>query len=30
VLAPPYTLADGQIDELVDKLAKSLDRALKG
>ncbi len=29
VLAPPFNLADGQIDELVDKLAKSLERALK-
>ena len=30
VLAPPFTLADAQVDEIVDKLAKSLDRALMG
>jgi adenosylmethionine-8-amino-7-oxononanoate aminotransferase len=29
VLAPPFTLADTQIDEIVDKIGKSLDRALK-
>ena len=29
VLAPPFILRDSQIDEIVDKLAKSIDRAVK-
>jgi len=28
VLAPPFILADSQVDEVVDKLAKSLERAI--
>ena len=30
VLAPPFILADSQVDEVVDKLFKSLERALDG
>ena len=30
VLAPPFILADSQVDEVVDKLAKSLERAING
>lgn len=29
VLAPPFILADTQVDEVVDKLAKSVDRAIR-
>lgn len=30
VLAPPFILADSQVDEVVDRLGRSLDRALAG
>ena len=30
VLAPPFILADSQVDEVVDKLGKSLERAITG
>jgi adenosylmethionine-8-amino-7-oxononanoate aminotransferase len=30
VLAPPFILADGQVDEIVDKLARSLESAIAG
>jgi adenosylmethionine-8-amino-7-oxononanoate aminotransferase len=30
VLAPPFILADSQVDEVVDKLGKSLERAIAG
>ncbi len=30
VLAPPFILADSQVDEVVDKLGKSLERAING
>jgi len=30
VLAPPFILADAQVDEIVDKLSRSLERAISG
>jgi len=30
VLAPPFILADAQVDEIVDKLSRTVDRAVAG